>query len=306
MKGILLAGGTGSRLYPNTLVTSKQLLPIYDKPMIYYPLSVLMLAGIREILLISTPQDLPRFEKLFGSGSHLGLSISYAAQERPEGIAQAFIIAENFIGQESVSLILGDNIFYGHQLRSLLQACKSHSSGGMIFGYQVNNPSRYGVIDFDENFKVRRVVEKPKDPPSSFAITGLYFYDANVVAIAKSLKPSWRNELEITDVNQVYLEKGALQVKLFEKGFAWLDTGTHDALHKASSYVQTIQERQGIQIACIEEIAFENDWITLQQLDEVASYYQTSEYGLYLKEVVKAHLKTKSLARKQNASSVIF
>lgn len=291
MKGILLAGGTGTRLYPNTLATSKQLLPIYDKPMIYYPLSVLMLAGIREILLISTPEDVPRFEKLFGDGSHLGLSISYASQEKPEGIAQAFLIGEDFIDNQSVALVLGDNIFYGNQLKTLLQECHSHVSGGMIFGYQVNNPSRYGVIDFDEEFKVRRVVEKPKDPPSSFAITGLYFYDAQVVSIAKSLKPSLRNELEITDVNQIYLERGQLQVKLFEKGFAWLDTGTHDALHKASSYVQTIQERQGIQIACIEEIAFENGWVTLEQLDKVATYYQASEYGLYLKEIVKSHLK---------------
>jgi glucose-1-phosphate thymidylyltransferase len=295
MRGILLAGGTGTRLYPNTLATSKQLLPVYDKPMIYYPLSVLMLAGIREILLISTPQDLPRFETLFGKGSHLGLSISYAAQEKPEGIAQAFLIGEEFIGDESVSLILGDNIFYGNQLKSLLQGCQTHSSGGVIFGYQVQDPSRYGVIDFDEDFKVRRVVEKPKDPPSSFAITGLYFYDSSVVSIAKSLKPSWRNELEITDVNQAYLERGELQVKLFEKGFAWLDTGTHDALHKASSYVQTIQERQGIQIACIEEIAFENGWITLDQLDKIASCYQASEYGLYLKEIVKSHLKVKKM-----------
>lgn len=291
MKGIILAGGTGSRLYPNTLATSKQLLPIYDKPMIYYPLSVLMLAGIREILVISTPQDLPRFEALFGDGDHLGLSISYAEQKKPEGIAQAFLIAEDFIGKETVSLILGDNIFYGYQLRSLLQECLKHTSGGLIFGYQVNNPSRYGVIDFDENFKVRRVVEKPKDPPSSFAITGLYFYDANVVSIAKSLKPSWRNELEITDINQVYLERGELHVKLFEKGFAWLDTGTHDALHKASSYVQTIQERQGIQIACIEEIAFENGWISLEKLNAGAEKYRASEYGLYLKEIVKSQVK---------------
>lgn len=287
MKGILLAGGAGSRLYPNTIVTSKQLLPVYDKPMIYYPLSTLMLAGIREILIISTPQDVPRFQMLFGTGQHLGLSISYAEQPKPEGIAQAFIIAEEFIGKEPVALILGDNIFYGHELQPLLQGCSLHKSGGLIFGYQVKNPSRYGVIDFDEHFNVRRVLEKPKEPPSSFAITGLYFYDTEVVSIAKSLKPSARNELEITDVNQVYLERGALQVKLFDKGFAWLDTGTHEALHQASSYVQTIQERQGIQIACIEEIAFEQGWISLEQLSSLAHHYRSSEYGLYLNAVVE-------------------
>ncbi|MEI8300266.1 MAG: glucose-1-phosphate thymidylyltransferase RfbA [Chlamydiota bacterium] len=287
MKGIILAGGTGSRLYPNTLATSKQLLPVYDKPMIYYPLSVLMLAGIREILIISTAEDLPRFQRLFGSGEELGLCFSYQVQLKPEGIAQAFLLAEEFIAGESVSLILGDNIFYGSSLRSLLQNCVTHDHGGIIFGYQVHNPSRYGVIDFDEAFKVRGVVEKPENPPSSFAITGLYFYDHQVVSIAKNLKPSKRGELEITDVNQIYLEKGQLQVKLFEKGFAWLDTGTHDALHKASSYVQTIQERQGIQIACIEELAFINGWISLEQLESLAVKYQASEYGLYLKAFVK-------------------
>ncbi len=287
MKGIILAGGTGSRLYPNTFATSKQLLPIYDKPMIYYPLSVLMLAGIREILIISTPEDLPRFQRLFGNGEHLGLFLSYQVQLKPEGIAQAFLLAEEFIAGEPVSLILGDNIFYGASLRPLLQSCFSHNQGGIIFGYQVNNPSRYGVIDFDEAFKVRAVVEKPEKPPSSFAITGLYFYDHQVVSIAKTLKPSKRGELEITDLNQIYLEKRQLQVKLFERGFAWLDTGTHDALHKASSYVQTIQERQGIQIACIEEIAFMNGWISLEQLESLAVKYQASEYGLYLHTLVK-------------------
>jgi glucose-1-phosphate thymidylyltransferase len=287
MKGIILAGGTGSRLYPNTLATSKQLLPVYDKPMIYYPLSVLMLAGIRNILIISTPEDLPRFQRLFGSGEDLGLVFSYKAQLKPEGIAQAFFLAEDFIAGESVALILGDNIFYGSSLRSLLQSCSNHQHGGMIFGYQVHNPSRYGVIDFDEAFKVRGLVEKPANPPSSFAITGLYFYDHQVVSIAKSLKPSQRGELEITDVNQIYLERGQLQVKLFERGFAWLDTGTHDALHKASSYVQTIQERQGIQIACIEEIAFANGWISLEQLDSLAEKSQASEYGLYLQNLIK-------------------
>jgi glucose-1-phosphate thymidylyltransferase len=290
MKGIVLAGGTGSRLYPNTLVTSKQLLPVYDKPMIYYPLSVLMLAGIRDILLISTPQDIPRFQELFKTGEHLGLNLSYAIQNKPEGIAQSFIIAEEFIGQGSVALILGDNIFYGHELKTLLQSCYYHRRGGLIFGYQVKNPSRYGVIDFDEQFNVRRVIEKPEIPPSSFAITGIYFYDASVVSIAKSLTPSARNELEITDVNQVYLNRGLLQVKLFNQGFAWLDTGTHEALHQASSYVQTIQERQGIQIACIEEIAFENGWISLQQLQAAAQLYRASEYGLYLQKLVDAQV----------------
>lgn len=292
MKGIILAGGTGSRLYPNTMVTSKQLLPVYDKPMIYYPLSILMLAGIRDILLISTPQDIPRFQMLLGAGEQLGLKISYQEQARPEGIAHAFIVGASFIGREPVALILGDNIFYGHALRSLLHECKGHTQGGLIFGYQVNNPSRYGVIDFDPQFRVRRVVEKPQDPPSSFAITGLYFYDHEVVSIARSLKPSWRHELEITDVNQIYLERGALQVKLFDKGFAWLDTGTHEALHQASSYVQTIQERQGIQIACIEEIAFENGWISLEQLGQAAQHHRSSEYGQYLQRLVDAQAKT--------------
>jgi glucose-1-phosphate thymidylyltransferase len=295
MKGMILAGGTGTRLYPNTIATSKQLLPIYDKPMIYYPLSVLMLAGIREILIISTPQDLPRFKALFGDGSHLGLVFSYAEQEKPEGIAQAFLIAEEFIGDDSVSLILGDNIFYGHQLRGLLHSCLPLIQGGIIFGYQVKDPSRYGVIEFDEDFRVKRVIEKPKIPPSSFAITGLYFYDAEVVSIAKTLKPSWRNELEITDINQIYLEQGRLQVKLLEKGFAWLDTGTFDALHKASSYVQTIQERQGMQIACIEEIAFENGWITLDQLNALAKRYHSSDYGLYLQGLSVSRLKTAAI-----------
>lgn len=285
MKGIILAGGRGSRLYPNTLVTSKQLLPVYDKPMIYYPLSVFMLAGIREIALISTPEDLPRFRMLFGDGNHLGMQISYLEQPQPQGIAQAFLIAEEFIDSQPVALILGDNIFYGHEMRSLLRKYYDHSQGGAIFGYQVKNPSRYGVIDFDENFKVRSVVEKPKIPPSSFAITGLYFYDSQVVSIAKSLQPSYRGELEITDVNQVYLEQGLLQVELFDKGFAWLDTGTHEALHQASSYIQTIQERQGIQIACLEEIAFENGWISLSQLSVLVDRYSASEYGLYLKSL---------------------
>jgi glucose-1-phosphate thymidylyltransferase len=287
MKGIILAGGSGTRLYPNTISTSKQLLPIYDKPMIYYPLSVLMLCGIQDIMIISTSEDLPRFQRLFQDGSFLGIRLSYRVQPKPEGIAQAFILAEEFIEQESVALILGDNIFYGDQLEKFLQESSSHKVGGRIFGYHVQNPSRYGVIDFDENFKVKKVVEKPKDPPSNYAITGLYFYDSSVVSIAKRLKPSHRGELEITDVNQAYLDKGELIVKIFDRGFAWLDTGTHDALHKASSFVQTIQERQGIQIACIEEIAFSKGWISQNQFEKIALSYPQSEYGAYLRQILE-------------------
>lgn len=282
MRGILLAGGTGSRLFPTTLCTSKQLLPVYDKPMIYYPLSVLMMAQIQEILLISTPEDTPRFQKLFGDGSHLGLSISYKVQNQPEGIAHAFVLAESFIQNEPVALVLGDNIFYGHDFLSIMKQSSLHNDGGLIFGYEVKNPSRYGVIDFDENFRVKKVVEKPKDPPSSYAITGLYFYDSEVVDIAKNLKPSSRNELEITDVNQKYLDKGKLHVKLLDRGFAWLDTGTHEALHQASCYVHTIQQRQGIQIGCVEEIAYENGWISSRLLEKAALKYASSEYGSYL------------------------
>ena len=287
MKGIILAGGSGTRLYPNTIATSKQLLPIYDKPMIYYPLSTLMLAGIKEIAIISTPEDLPRFRKLFGTGETLGMSFSYIEQSKPEGIAQAFVLAKEFIKDEPVALILGDNLFYGHQLKALMQQCALHEEGALIFGYQVQNPSRYGVIEFDEEFQVKKVVEKPQNPPSSYAITGLYFYDQDVVAIAKSLKPSLRGELEITDVNQIYLEKNKLKVKLFDRGFAWLDTGTHDSLHKAGSYIQTIQERQGMQVACIEEIAFENGWITASEMEALAQQYPPSEYGMYLKQLLK-------------------
>jgi glucose-1-phosphate thymidylyltransferase len=263
MKGIILAGGLGTRLYPLTLVTSKQLLPIYDKPMIYYPMSTLMEAGIREIMIISTPHDLPRFQALFKEGSELGMKISYASQEEPNGIAEAFIIAEEFIGEDSVALILGDNIFYGDHLSSILKSSGSLKKGGMIFGYQVKDPERYGVIAFNDQKKVTDIIEKPKNPPSQYAVTGLYFYDNDVVSIAKSLKPSPRGELEITDVNRAYLQRGDLQVHLFETGFAWLDTGTFEALHKASNYVQIIQERQGIKIGAIEDIAAANGWIPL-------------------------------------------
>lgn len=261
MKGIILAGGLGTRLHPLTLVTSKQLLPIYDKPMIYYPMSTLMQAGIREIMIISTPHDLPRFQTLFQDGSQLGLTLSYAVQEEPNGIAEAFIIAEDFIGTDPVALVLGDNIFYGDQLSTVLRKSGTMQKGGMIFGYQVKDPERYGVIAFDEDKQVTDIIEKPKNPPSHYAVTGLYFYDNNVVEIAKSLHPSPRGELEITDVNRAYLHRGDLDVHLFDSGFAWLDTGTFEALHKASNYVQIIQERQGVQIGAIEEIALQNGWI---------------------------------------------
>ena len=285
MKGILLAGGKGTRLYPVTLSICKQLLPIYDKPMIYYPLSVLMQAGIKEILIISTPEDLPRFQQMLGDGAELGLSISYAEQPNPEGIAQAFIIGESFIGDDSVALILGDNIFYGHNLHSLLSTCSSLEQGGIIFAYQVKDPSRYGVVEFTEEGKVLSIIEKPENPRSSFAVTGLYFYDNTVVDIAKNLDPSPRGELEITDVNNVYLARNNLHVKFLDRGFAWLDTGTHEALHKASGFVETVQERQGIKIACIEEIAYEKGFIDSAKLLQAAQKLSKSEYGEYLLDV---------------------
>lgn len=278
MKGIILAGGRGSRLYPSTLVTSKQLLPVYDKPMIYYPLSVLMLAGIREILIISTPDDLPRFQDLLGTGEELGLEFSYAQQPKPEGIAQSFLIGEPFIQNEPVALILGDNIFYGNTLTAHLRCCQALTKGAIIFGYEVKNPHHYGVVELDYNKKPVRIIEKPEHPPSPYAVTGLYFYDSDVVDIARGLKPSKRGELEITDVNNVYLNRGDLQFYHFERGFAWLDTGTHEALHKASQYVQTIQERQGIKIACIEEIAYERGFIGVSQFEKLKEKYRGSQY----------------------------
>lgn len=284
MKGIVLAGGKGSRLYPVTLAVCKQLLPVFDKPMIYYPLAVLMQAGIQEILIISTPEDLPRFQALLGDGSQLGLTLSYKAQPKPAGIAQAFILGADFIGDETVALILGDNIFYGHNLAEMIRPCTNLTEGAYIFGYQVKDPERYGVIGFDDDGQVETIVEKPLIPPSAYAVTGLYFYDKNVVEIAGELKPSKRGELEITDVNTAYLQQKKLKVHLFEKGFAWLDTGTHDALQKASIYVQTIQERQGIQIACLEEIAYNQGWISLDQLQAIAKRLASSEYGQYLLE----------------------
>lgn len=283
MKGIILAGGRGTRLYPITLGVCKQLLPIYDKPMIYYPLSVLMQAGIREILIISTPEDIGRFESLFLDGSQLGLSIQYQVQSEPRGIAEAFILGADFIGNDSVALILGDNIFYGHNLSNIVRPCTELKEGAIVFGYQVKDPQRYGVIAFDDDGRILDIIEKPKTPPSPYAVTGLYFYDNRVVDIARHLNPSKRGELEITDVNVAYLTQGKLHVRLFEKGFAWLDTGTHDALQKASVYVQTLQERQGIQIACLEEIAYNQQWITLDELQMLATKAPSSEYSLYLK-----------------------
>jgi glucose-1-phosphate thymidylyltransferase len=287
MKGIVLAGGKGTRLYPITLGTCKQLLPLFDKPMVYYPLSVLMYAGIRDILIISTPEDLPRFERIFRDGSHLGLKLTYAVQAEPGGIAQAFLLGEKFIGDDTVALVLGDNIFYGPQFSALLAPCQHLEKGGIVFGYEVKDPQRYGVIEFDAAGKVQKIVEKPQTPPSSYAVTGLYFYDNDVINIARSLKPSKRGELEISDVNNIYLEKGTLHVRLFERGFAWLDTGTADAMHQASSFVQTIQERQGIKIACLEEIAYQMGWITLDQLARLAEEVASSEYGKYLATLCK-------------------
>jgi glucose-1-phosphate thymidylyltransferase len=287
MKGIILAGGQGTRLFPVTLSVCKQLLPVYDKPMIYYPLSVLMMAGIQEILIISTPDDLPRFEKLLGSGSDLGLSLSYAAQEKPEGIAQSFLIGESFIGDDTVALILGDNIFYGHHLSALVSSCCHLEKGAVIFGYEVKDPERYGVVEFDAAGKVLDIVEKPHTPKSRFAVTGLYFYDNDVVEIARTLKPSKRFEYEITDVNRTYLERGDLHLRLLDRGFAWLDTGTHSALHQASQYVQTIQERQGISIGCLEEIAYKMGFIDREGLEQRIAAFSKSDYGQYLKQMLE-------------------
>jgi glucose-1-phosphate thymidylyltransferase len=286
MKGMILAGGQGTRLYPITLSTCKQLLPVYDKPMVYYPLSVLMMSGIQEILIISTSDDLPRFKQLFHDGNHLGLTISYAVQEKPEGIAQAFLIGEDFIGNDNVALILGDNIFYGHHLSSLLSSCRFLEKGGIIFGYEVKDPERYGIVEFDGTGKIIAITEKPLFPRSNFAITGLYFYDNDVIDIARHLKPSKRGEYEITDINQVYLERGDLHLRLLDRGFAWLDTGTHSSLQQASNYVQTLQERQGISIACLEEIAYKMGFISQQQLEKCITQLIKSDYGQYLKQML--------------------
>ena len=285
MKGIILAGGSGSRLFPITRGVSKQLLPVYDKPMIYYPLSVLMLAGIREILVISTPQDLPIFKRILKSGSQLGLNFSFKEQPRPEGLAQAFIIGEEFIGNDTVGLILGDNIFYGPSLSGILQNAVKLKKGGLIFGYLVKDPERYGVVDFDSSGNVIGIEEKPKKPKSSYAVPGLYFYDNEVIEVAKSLKPSERGELEITDVNLSYLRQKKLKVELLGRGYAWLDTGTHEALQQAASYVQAIQERQGLKIACIEELAYRLGYISADQLANLAQDMMQNEYGQYLLEI---------------------
>ena len=287
MKGIILAGGSGSRLYPLTLGVSKQMLPVYDKPMIYYPLSVLMTAGIREILIISTPDDLPIFRRILGDGSHLGMSFSYAEQPRPEGLAQAFIIGESFIGKDPVCLMLGDNIFYGPGLSKILRRAVQLTAGGLIFGYLVRDPERYGVVEFDSDGKVTGIEEKPQKPKSQYAVPGLYFYDNNVVNIARELKPSDRGELEITDVNMAYLKLSDLRVELLGRGFAWLDTGTHEALQQAASYVQAIQERQGLKVSCIEEIAFRLGYIDSEELKNLASKYLKNDYGQYLMEIAR-------------------
>ncbi len=282
-----MAGGSGTRLWPSTKALCKQLIPIYDKPMIYYPLSVLMLAGIREILIISTPQDTPRIEALFGDGGTLGLKLSYAVQERPNGLAEAFILGADFIGGDSVALILGDNIFYGNRLSELVRSAAEKQSGATVFGYYVNDPQRYGVIEFDQNRKVLSIEEKPRQPKSNWAAVGLYFYDNRVVGFARSLKPSPRGELEITDINNLYLQDGSLHVELMKRGFAWLDTGTQDSLLEASQFVQIIQKRQGIKISCPEEIAYRMNYISLDELNALGTDLEKSEYGQYLTDVVR-------------------
>jgi len=287
-KGIILAGGSGSRLYPVTRASSKQLLPVYDKPMIYYPLSTLMLAGIRDILIISTPQDLVRFEELLGDGSNLGINLSYEIQPSPDGLAHAFIIGENFIGQSNCALILGDNLFYGHGLSGLLNAANERLIGATVFAYHVSDPERFGVVEFGDKERVISIEEKPHSPKSNFAVTGLYFYDNDVVDFAKSLTPSVRGELEITDLNQEYLKRGKMSVELMGRGYAWLDTGTHDSLLEASSFIATIQKRQSLLVGCPEEIAFANGWISTDELLSLAKPLLKSHYGKYLKKLVEA------------------
>lgn len=287
MKGIVLAGGSGSRLYPITRGVSKQLLPIYDKPMVYYPLSVLMLAGIRDILLISTPQDIEGYQRLLGDGRDYGLALSYAIQPRPEGLAQAFLIGEKFINGDSVCLVLGDNIFYGHGFGPLLRRAAARDAGATVFGYQVKDPERFGVVEFDQNMRAISIEEKPEKPRSKYAITGLYFYDSAVVDIAKGVRPSSRGELEITSINNIYLEQQRLRVEVLGRGFAWLDTGTHTSLLEASHFVETIEKRQGYKIACLEEIALNNNWLSRADIEAAGSALKNSGYGEYLLSLIK-------------------